>query len=824
MAAAPAARTLAGWLSRRLSRRIVALFLGLLLAVQALSFLATRESVSRNARDQIAQELQLGERVFRRLLTQNAQKLSDGATLLASDYGFRSAVATNDTETIGSVLLNHGERIGASIALLLDTRFALRAAGQQEAAALMPAVHRLAERTAFGMSNRPASEIVSLGGQAYQLVMVPLRAPLVIGWVVMGFDIGPALVRDMREITALQTSLLVRPDDPGAWRIGASTLTQDQAAWLAPIDWSGDDSPAALKRTSLLVDGEDFSARSFVLNPDDGGSVRAVLMRSVDEAVAPYRQLQLVMAMLTVLGVVVFAAGSVFTARRITTPVRALVRAAERLGQGDYQSPVQVRSHDEIGELAQAFEHMRVNVDAQQREITRLAFWDSLTGLPNRAQFRVSAAAALAEARAPASLGANDRREGTPGHVSVLMLDMDRFKHVNDVMGYEIGDRMLQQVGQRLGQVCVRQGDLVARLSGDEFAVLLPANDTRDAMRVAERVTAAFEAPLVLDDQTIDLRASIGVATSPTHAEDADTLLNRAEVAMYAAKRRGAGVLAYDPAFDSGSARTISLLSGLRHAVDHGELRLVLQPKVALDTANVEGAEALVRWQHPQRGLVSPMEFIPFAEQTGFIRTLTGWILDESLRTWCRLHAQGLAMPLSVNLSTRDLMDLELPQKFAALLQRHAAPAGALCLEITESAIMDDPARAQYTLERLHEMGLRLAIDDFGTGYSSLAYLKRLPVQELKIDKSFVMQMERDSDDAKIVRSTVDLAHNLGLSVVAEGVETASHWRTLRGLDCDLAQGYLIARPLPADDFLAWVRRWTEHDARVLQDAPTTIL
>ncbi|MFN3298301.1 cache domain-containing protein, partial [Caldimonas sp.] len=397
-------RTLRAWLSRRLSRRIVTLFLGLLLAVQALSFLATRESVARNARGQIAQELQLGERVFRRLLAQNAQKLSDGATLLASDYGFRSAVATNDTDTIGSVLLNHGERIGASIALLLDTRFALRAAAQQEATALMPAVHRLAERTAFGTSQRPASEVVALGGQAYQLVMVPLRAPLVIGWVVMGFDIGPALVRDMREITALQTSLLVRPDDRGSWRVGASTLTQDLAAALTTVDWEGSAPSAAVQRASLMIEGEDFSARSFVLNPDDGGSVRAVLMRSVDEAVAPYRQLQLVMAMITLLGVVVFAAGSVLTARRITTPVRALVRAAERLGQGDYHAPVEVSSADEIGELAQAFEHMRVSVDAQQREITRLAYWDSLTGLPNRAQFRVSASAALAEACRPAVL------------------------------------------------------------------------------------------------------------------------------------------------------------------------------------------------------------------------------------------------------------------------------------------------------------------------------------------------------------------------------------------------------------------------------------
>jgi diguanylate cyclase (GGDEF)-like protein len=816
-------RMRSGWLTARLSRRIVALFLGLLLVVQAISFLATRHSISRNARIQIAQELEFGERVFRQLLAQNAQKLSDGASLLVSDYGFRSAVATNDTDTIASVLLNHGERIGASFTLLLDTRFALRAAWHPEAVQLMPVLQRLAQRIGEGRNGAHFSDIVATGEHAYQLVMVPLRAPLVIGWVVMGFDSAPALVRNMRDISALQVSLLVRAGPSEPWQMAASTLQPSQTAVLAQTDWSGRPHVKG-QAQSMLVAGEEFSVRSFVLDPEGGGNIRAVLMSSVDEVVARYRQLQLALGLLTVLGVAVFAAGSVLTARRITTPVRALVRAAEGLGRGDYQTPVQVHSPDEIGELAQAFERMRRNVEAKQREITHLAYWDSLTGLPNRAQFRLLVAAALAEVSRPSVAQANRRRHDGQGHVSVLMLDMDRFKHVNDVLGYEIGDRLLQQVAQRLGQVCLRQSDRLARLSGDEFAFLLAHTDAQGALDVAKRVAAIFEEPLVLDDQTIDLRASIGVASSPDHANDADTLLNRAEVAMYAAKRSSAGALVYDASLDSASARTISLLSELRRAIEEGQLRLVLQPKASLRTARVEGAEALVRWQHPQRGLVPPMEFIPFAEQTGFIRVLTAWILDECLRTWRLLSSQGRAVPLSVNLSTRDLMDVDLPQKLEALLLQHAAPAQALCLEITESAIMDDPARAQHTLERLHAMGLRLAIDDFGTGYSSLAYLKRLPVQELKIDKSFVMHMERDSDDAKIVRSTVDLAHNLGLSVVAEGVETASQWRTLRGLDCDMGQGYLIARPLPAGDFGAWMQRWDAHDARVLQEAPTTLM
>jgi predicted signal transduction protein with EAL and GGDEF domain len=354
----------------------------------------------------------------------------------------------------------------------------------------------------------------------------------------------------------------------------------------------------------------------------------------------------------------------------------------------------------------------------------------------------------------------------------------------------------------------VRGDDLVARLGGDEFAVLLRNGDADLARSVAERIGAAFDAPLTLEEHTIDMGAGIGMACWPQHASDADTLLSRAEVAMYAAKRRTQGPLMYDASIDASSSQTLSLLTELRRAVEQNELRLFLQPKLLLDNSRVGGAETLVRWIHPSRGLVPPMEFIPFAEQTGFIRTLTIWVFEEAARHWLMLQAQGMSLTLSVNLSTRDLLDPDLPQKFDALLVKHRVPAEAFCLEITESAIMDDPQRALGTLNRLSALGFRLSIDDFGTGYSSLAYLKRLPVDELKIDKSFVMNMVEDLDDAKIVRSTIDLAHNLGLSVVAEGVENSKVWDALRELSCDEAQGYHMGKPMPAPEFSAWSAAW----------------
>ncbi|MBC7957143.1 MAG: EAL domain-containing protein [Cytophagales bacterium] len=784
---------------KSLSARIVLLFLVLLLAVQGLSFFATRATIDRNARSAVADDLVVGERLLKRVLDQNAQKLTEGATLLASDYGFRSAVSSNDDATIASVLSNHGERIGATVAALLDTSFRLRASAQADVSALQPVMARLA---ANGGNAKRSSDVVMIDNKPFQFVMVPLRAPVVVGWVLMGFPVDQRLVDEMRSLSSLHVSLKVRGDAQSPWSTTVSTLPRDARDALE-------------RQTSLINDGGmltlalpdgEYSGRAVALTAPDGPAVSALLMRSVDEAVAPYRQLQLGLAVLTLLSVAVFGVGSVLTARHVTTPLRRLAAAAERLGAGDYTTPLggQHRT-DEIGDLAHAFERMRVNVAGQQEEILKLAYWDSLTGLPNRVQFRNALIEAMAQ-------GAIDKRS-----VAVVMLDLDRFKHVNDVLGYRFGDLMLKGVAERLSQQAVRNGDLVARLGGDEFAVLLadlePASDLAHTGSVAQRLHQAFGDVMVLEEQTVDMSASFGMAVWPHHAADADTLLSHAEVAMYSAKRRSEGPVLYDPAIDAASSQTLSLLSELRHAVEHHELRLYLQPKLALANGAVVGAESLLRWQHPTRGLVPPMAFIPFAEQTGFIRVLTMWVFEESARMWRVLNEGGMRIVISINLSTRDLLDVELPQKFEALLVKHIVPAEAFCLEITESAIMDDPARAMSTLERLSGLGFRLSIDDFGTGYSSLAYLKRLPVDELKIDKSFVLSMEKDINDARIVRSTIDLAHGLGLTVVAEGVENAQVWDLLRDLSCDEAQGFHMGRPMPSSEFVHWAAGWAARHA-----------
>ena len=797
-----------GW---GLSSRIVALSLALLLVVQAAVFAVVQANIERSARQQIDQELQVDENVWRRLLDQNAQKLNQAAAVLAADFGFRSAVTSGDVATIRSVLDNHGARIGASVTALVDGQLQLTTVGEGQN---LQALQSLVAQIAAPLSRAPTGgQIALLNKVPYQFVLVPVRAPVLVGWVLMGFPVGQALLDDMRALSGAHVVLLSVASQAAAEakpQVFASTLP---AQGIDPLlQWETSPSSRQKDPQQLVIAGESFAGHRVQLKTlnaaADQAPLQTVLLRSFDEIVEPFRQTQLALAWITALGIVLFGLGSLLLARRVTTPLRSLVAASEKLGQGHYDTPLQDQNRrDEIGDLAVAFDKMRVSIGAQQSEIRQMAFWDRLTGLPNRVRFRDAVHQAIAE-RQLAGDGAPTTADPLAGQITVVTLDLDRFKLVNDVLGYAFGDQVLEAVAKRLTALGLHAQDLVARLAGNEFAILLTQSDAPDADALALRVLKSFELPLAIAEQTIDLSVSIGIASWPGDASDADGLLSRAEVAMYAAKTRTTGVQRYVSAMDSSSSLALSLLSELRHALEHHELRLFLQPKIAQLESRPKAAEALLRWQHPVRGLIPPMEFIPFAEQTGFVRQLTLWIFTEVVRIWHGLQNEGEPFQVAINLSTRDLLDPEFAQRLDAILAQHNVPASGLCLEITESAIMDDPQRALTTLNQLHARGFKLSIDDFGTGYSSLAYLKELPVEQLKIDKSFVMAMEKIEGDAMIVRSTIDLAHNLGLTVVAEGVENAVIYHSLKKLGCDEAQGYFISRPLPADQFAAWRADW----------------
>ena len=441
------------------------------------------------------------------------------------------------------------------------------------------------------------------------------------------------------------------------------------------------------------------------------------------------------------------------------------------------------------------------------------ALHDALTGLANRTLFRDRIEHAVKAMRR------------ADARAAVLVIDLDGFKEINDSLGHAAGDDLLVELGRRL-EAALRTSDTVARLGGDEFGVLLPhASVPDDVQRAVERMQAAIEEPIVFQGMSLSLEASIGVALYPDDGKDVETLLGCADGAMYQAKEERSGWALYDSSRVRQDTSRLTMMAELRSALDRRELVLYYQPKAVLADGEVHAVEALLRWNHPVRGLVPPDDFIPMAQQTGLIKPLTFYVIDEALRQCRSWQDDGLRLAIAVNLSARSLVDADFPTQVAGLLERWDVESGLLEFEITESAMLADPTRTRLILEQLSVMGVRLSIDDFGTGYSSLSYLKRLPVSEIKVDRSFVMNMEEDEDDATIVRSTIDLGRNLGLDVVAEGVESERVWDCLKALGCTTAQGYYLSRPIPAPELQTWLlQRRRARDAARAAKAPVAVL
>lgn len=761
--------------------RLASFLVAALVTVQLLTAILVYSVTRRELIDEGKRQLGVSAEAFGNQLDDISQRVAASVQVLSLDFPLRAAIAQRDQATVRSALENHGRRVGATRMQLvgMDGRVEADTSGSDAMPEMFP--YRDLLDSAF---EKPAAAVVAWKGRAYWVVAVPVFAPDLVGVIAATLPVNNALLARLQNQSVLPKTIELVGANSRGWSVLASG--SNHVSLVRQLTATGSRLPTDARL--VVVDGREYLAQSVWLKRSRfSPAVAAVLAFSVDEALQPYRSVATAWTGLLSLGLVAGVIGAFLIARRVSKPVEQLAASARRIEAGDYRPPPAMASGDEIGALASAFSSMTRAIQEREARILYQARHDQVTGLSNR----VAAEAAI---QAELSL-----HPGKPA--ALLMIGLRRAPEIIKTMGHAVSDRLMRDAGKRLqrlvGESCV------ARATDMEFSVFLAGQGEAEAIASAFRIVDALSVPYQEADLNLDLTPAVGLALAPTHGDDAPNLMRRADVALLAALGTEEPVIVYDAATDPHRPERLSLMGELREALEQDQLQLHYQPKLNLATGRIDGAEGLVRWQHPRLGNVSPDTFIALAEETGNIRRLTRWAIATGISQAQRWNTGGQSIRISINVSPRDLDDADLPRRVVELLALHQVAPGQILLEVTESAVMDKPDAAINTLRRLAEQGIDLAIDDFGVGQSSFAYLRQLPVRELKIDKIFIQRIAEAPADRTIVRSIVELGHNLGYTVTAEGVESEAALDFLVSIGCDYAQGYLIAKPLPVEAFEA---------------------
>lgn len=763
--------------------RLASFLVATLAILQIVTALLVYEVTRRELIGQGEQQLVMAGKAFARQLDDVSARVAENVQVLTLDFALRSAIAQRDRDTVVSALRNHGKRVGATRMLLIGLDGAIEADTAESAPALQK--FPFTDLTE-GALEHPAAAVVAWDGRAYWLVVVPVSAPALIGLIAAAIPVDDAFLERLQEESTLPNTIeLAARTAPTQWDV----LAHGSGAVPLVEQWRA---PHALSETPVLasIGGREYVVLATPLKSSRASTpIAAVLGYSIDDALRPYRSVATAWAMLLALGLAFGLLAAVFVARGVSRPIEALAATARRIAAGDYSGPSPAASHDEVGELATTLAKMAQAIGEREERIRFQSGHDAITGLPNR----VAAEAVIQ----------NELAAAPSGHGALLMVALSRLPEIVKTLGHAISDRLMRDAAERIRKPA--GAALVARATDAEFLVWMRAAQQSDAIALAFRIVDVLGEAYREADLSIDAAPAVGIALSPAHGVRASTLLQRAEVALFAALGSEEPVVVYDPASDPHRPERLSLMSDLREAIDSDQLALHYQPKLNLATGRIDGAEGLSRWMHPKLGSVPPDAFIPLAEETGNIRRLTRWVLAAGI---ARAHAwasEGKSLRLALNLSARDLEDADLPVRVGELLVAHGVPAESIVLEITESTVMGKPEAAIRVLRRLADQGIDLAIDDFGVGQSSFAYLRRLPVRELKIDKSFLLKLANGAEDRTIVSSIVELGHRLDYRVTAEGVTDQATLDYLGQIGCDHAQGFFIARPMPAEAFDAFL-------------------
>ncbi|MBX7200898.1 MAG: EAL domain-containing protein [Rhodospirillaceae bacterium] len=783
----------------------------LFVGVEVVTFTLVQNVIRTNILEQARNELVVTKRVVDSRITSTVDTLAEGSAILARDFGFRQAVASDDRPTIRSALHNLGARYRADRMLLVslenkvlvDTGTMADAveSGNFVTVGKPGAPFAYPEMIENAEADGRAAATTTLDNRIYQLVVVPILAPDPIAWIVVAMERGNLFASDLQHSSTVPVEITEAIRENGAWKTTATTLPAETAAdFLTSLPEKIEPQPAPY--TVRLHDADYVTLTAALAGPSGTSQVHAILQYSLDDAYAPYRRLNIFLLLVAGAALALSLLGSVLIARRIAGPIRTLDLAAQRIYAGRYDEKVTVHQNDEIGRLSETFNRMMEGIAEREERIAFQARHDASSGLPNRISF---------EGHVADMIAARQKMPAAAGQVfSVILVQIGRFSELNNTLGHDTGEQLIRKVAKNL-QRLVPQTNAVARHSNNMFALVLDISDGREVQAAVTRILDLFDKPFTLAGLAIDITAVVGEARHPEHGTTARALIQHADTAIFEAKRRGANCALYNPELDPHKPERLSVMGELRQGLDEGQFRLYYQPKIDIARGAITAVEALIRWMHPKHGFMPPDSFIPLAEQTGNIRKLTDWVLGAAVRQARAWADKGIDVKIACNLSARDLSNRELPGDIGNLLDAHGVAPSALILEITESAVMQDPTHALEVLAQLHRMGLTLSIDDYGTGYSSMAYLKRLPVHEIKIDKSFVLNLASNRGDAILVKSTIELGHALGLKVTAEGIEDEESLKILSVYGCGTGQGYFISKPIPAEDFETFyaVSRWS---------------
>lgn len=765
----------------RLRTRLTVLYVALFGATLLMVSLSVYAAINQAAQRQVRAELTATGTVFDRVWSLRSDRLREGSSLLSKDFGFREAVATGDGATIVSAMENLKQRFSIDAAFIVTTDGRMIGQDARALAADGPGLSK-----ALDAAEDP-SGVVTLGGAPYQVMAAPVLSPDQIGWLVFAVRLDRGEMSALENLSAIPLNAAVLNRDARGWRQEGHASSADRARLSGFIDKA----TASNLTTPQAIDESDGKSLALVKPlPTLTRTAPAVLVLRYPLALAlkPYQLLLAIVALAGLGGLAVVAWGSWVLARGVTRPISALDEAAQRLQRGE-DAHVDIETKDEIGRLAGSFNTMATEIRDRERRISHLALHDGETGLPNR----------LALERVVEALS-----DIPDGQVYVAALGIHRFDHLRGAIGYALAAQAVRMIGNRLGGLAPASG--VARVASDVLGFALIAADPDAAAEDAARLMAKLEHPLKLGGDVIDVTLHLGLA-HPVRGAGPGAAIEQANIALDQARGGRRKVAFFDAEAYGDPATNLSLMSGMLQALDDGAIELFYQPKFDMRSRRVTGVEALSRWRHPVRGMLPPDLFIPMAEETGHIRALTEWVFKTAIADQASLAEAGHVIDMSLNVSGRTLGEADFAD-FALAEAENAK--GGLTIEITETAVIENPELALAMLDRFAEAGLSISIDDFGTGLSSLAYLKRIRGHELKIDKSLVEGVTESKRDALIVRSTIDLAHGLGLKVTAEGVETNDCYALLSAMGCDLAQGFLIARPMPIEDLLAFL----EDDAR----------